>query len=81
MVIITMDVHSRDVVGRLVENKVRKASEFQWQSQLKLYWDPAKFDVQIRIADAIMWYGYEYLGNGGRLVITELTDRIFVTAT
>jgi len=28
MVVITMDVHSRDVVGRLVANKVRKASEF-----------------------------------------------------
>jgi len=30
MVVITMEVHSRDVVGRLVANKVRKATEFQW---------------------------------------------------
>ena len=30
MVIITMDVHSRDVIELLIENKIRKATEFQW---------------------------------------------------
>lgn len=30
MVIITMDVHSRDVVLTLRDEKVRKASEFKW---------------------------------------------------
>ncbi len=81
MVIITMEVHSRDVIENLIEKKVRKSTEFWWQSQLKLYWLKDKKDVEIRIADAIMQYGYEYIGNGGRLVITSLTDRIYVTAT
>jgi dynein heavy chain len=46
MVLISMDTHSRDVVDRLINENVRKAEEFQWQSQLKFYWDTAKNDCK-----------------------------------
>ncbi|KRW98533.1 P-loop containing nucleoside triphosphate hydrolase [Pseudocohnilembus persalinus] len=79
MCLITLDAHSRDVTHKLVEERVKKVEEFQWQSQLKFYWNDNT--AQIKICDAQFWYYYEYLGNGPRLVVTPLTDRIYVTAT
>ena len=78
---ITLDTHSRDIMEKLIVENVRKNDEFQWQSQLKFVWEKDRNSAKCYIADASFWYSYEYLGNGPRLVITPLTDRIYVTAT
>ena len=81
MCAITLDAHNRDVQEKLVLEKVATPDAFQWQSMLKSYWIEDAEDAQMQICDASFWYGYEYLGNGPRLVVTTLTDRIYVTAT
>jgi len=81
MCAITLDAHNRDVQARLFAEKVTSKDEFQWQSMLKCYWLEDVDDASMQICDAKFPYGYEYLGNGPRLVVTPLTDRIYVTAT
>ncbi|KAH8251731.1 hypothetical protein KR038_005556 [Drosophila bunnanda] len=39
MTICTIDVHSRDVVGKIIATKVDNSLAFQWQSQLRHRWD------------------------------------------
>jgi dynein heavy chain len=65
----------------IVESGATSTECFQWASQLRFYWDNEVNDCRIKICDATFPYYYEYLGNGARLVITPLTDRIYVTAT
>lgn len=81
MCMITLDAHARDISGQLHDEKCFAPDGFQWQAQLKAYYNPEKKDADMHICDAHFMYGYEYLGNGPRLVVTPLTDRIYVTAT
>ena len=54
-------------VGTLAE--LSKETDFQWLSEM---WEE---NVMTRMINSQLAYGYEYLGNSGRLVITPLTDR------
>ncbi|XP_063367395.1 dynein beta chain, ciliary-like [Cydia amplana] len=81
MTICTIDVHSRDVVAKLIAAKVDTSSAFQWQSQLRHRWDFNINNCFANICDAQFLYDYEYLGNTPRLVITPLTDRCYITLT
>ena len=81
MTICTVDVHSRDVVSRLIQTKVETATAFQWQSQLRHRWGEAEDHCFANICDAQFTYSYEYLGCTPRLVITPLTDRCYITLT
>ena len=72
-----IDVHARDVMIRLTKEKVSDISDFTWTSQLRYYWRDDDLYAQMVAADRK--YGYEYLGNSFRLVITPLTDKCYLT--
>ncbi|NXX05401.1 DYH1 protein, partial [Larus smithsonianus] len=77
--LIVIEVHAKDVAAKLIEENVTSMNDFEWISQLRYYWTQG--DLYIRAVNAEFIYGYEYLGNSGRLVITPLTDRCYLTLT
>eukprot|EP00898_Chlorokybus_atmophyticus_P003847 jgi/Chlat1/4463/Chrsp29S04567 len=69
--LVVMDVHARDVVAMLSREGVGGVggeSGFAWQSQLRMYWENGTCIV--RMMNASVEYGYEYLGNSSRLTET-----------
>ena len=79
--LVTTDVHARDIIDELREKKVTSVNDFLWQQQLRYYWDFDADDCIIKHSDALIKYGYEYMGATSRLVITPLTDRCWLTLT
>eukprot|EP00796_Vickermania_ingenoplastis_P008995 gene8995-6317_t len=84
--LIVVDVHCRDINSQLLEVNCNTLVNFDWQKQLRYYWteptpESKVKDCVIRHGAATLSYGYEYLGNQPRLVITPLTERAFLTCT
>ncbi|XP_041988681.1 dynein axonemal heavy chain 2 isoform X2 [Aricia agestis] len=76
-----IEIHSRDTVDRMYKMGCMNVTAFEWFSQLKFYWDREREDCYIKQTNTSMVYSYEYIGNSGRLVITPLTDRCYITLT
>ncbi|XP_060896803.1 dynein axonemal heavy chain 2-like [Labrus mixtus] len=79
--LVTVEVHARDVIDKLAKAGCSNINAFEWLCQLRLYWEKEIDDCIIRQTNTRFKYGYEYLGNSGRLVITPLTDRCYMTLT
>lgn len=79
--IITLELHGRDVIERMYKSNCKDVNHFEWFSQLRFYWHRESELCVIKQTNTEQWYGYEYTGNSGRLVITPLTDRCYITLT
>lgn len=86
--LIIIDVHGRTVLRELIKEGVCDKNNFEWQKNLKFYWEDnvspengERMDVIIRQTNSKFIYGYEYLGNPERMVITPLTDICYITLT
>ncbi|CCW62408.1 unnamed protein product [Phytomonas sp. EM1] len=79
--LITIEVHAKDTVEGMLEKGVSSIASFDWVKQLRFYFNLTDRFCHIKQVDAHFIYGGEYLGNTGRLVVTPLTDRIYLTLT
>ncbi|CAK9054035.1 Dynein axonemal heavy chain 2 (Axonemal beta dynein heavy chain 2) (Ciliary dynein heavy chain 2) [Durusdinium trenchii] len=88
--LITIEVHARDVQDRMINLKTESPSNFNWTSQLRFELRDSQEDssggqpVQTCVVlqtNTTAPYGYEYQGNNGRLVVTPMTDRCYMTLT
>jgi dynein heavy chain len=57
MCMITLDTHARDISGQLHVEKCFSPDGFQWQAQLKAYYNQEKKDAEMHICDAVFVYG------------------------
>ena len=53
--------------------QVAGVDNFEWQKQLRYYWDLDIDNCVVRMSNSLYVYGYEYQGCSPRLVITPLT--------
>ncbi|KZC13452.1 Dynein heavy chain 10, axonemal [Dufourea novaeangliae] len=79
--VLTIDVHMRDIIEGFVRDSIIDPMEFEWESQLRFYWVHDLDNVWMHQCTGTFEYGYEYMGLNGRLVVTPLTDRIYLTIT
>ncbi|KAH8593491.1 cytoplasmic dynein-like protein 1 heavy chain 1 [Bisporella sp. PMI_857] len=82
--LITECVHQRDCIEKLINMNANSPTHYLWLLQMR-YVYKAEGDflqrLHIKMANAKLNYGFEYLGVAERLVRTPLTDRCFLTLT
>ena len=78
--LITLEVHNLNIVSELVNLRISNTADFDWISQLRYYIQPQRDrNISVEMVVTKLDYGFEYLGNTARLVITPLTDRCYRT--
>lgn len=71
------DILAKDITKKLIADEDSDIESFEWIAQLRHYW--IEKEVILKMFNATIAYGYEYLGNVQRIVVTPLTQRCYRT--
>jgi len=75
--LVMIAMYYRDVVERVSQAKTNDVSDFSWQRNIRAYW--RKEDCIVSIGNVDLSYCYEYIGARSRLVMTPLTERVYIS--
>lgn len=70
-------IQAQNILNRLMEKNAESVEDFDWMGQMRYYFDDSRIEVKMLLSK--LFYGFEYIGNKSRLVITPLTDRCYRT--
>ena len=76
--LVTVLAHQRDVVATLDHGNAT-ADSFDWTSQFRAVWDVDRDNCLILQGSCEVAHKHEYIGCSGRLAVTALTDRCYLT--
>jgi len=90
--LITHYVHYSEILKDILGNESNNVDDFCWQQQLRSYLTPVSDStgtlredkyliVRLKQLKSDIEYGYEFIGPSPRIVITPLTDRVWLTMT
>jgi dynein heavy chain len=59
--IITKEVHGRDIIERLIKTQTMDLQSFEWQMQLRFYWERHEQTEDCIIRQTITKFNYNYV--------------------
>lgn len=72
---ITTLINMKDIIDYLIKCVCNDLCAFEWLVQLRFFFDDEEEECFVQQTKAVLKYGFEYLGNRERIVITPLTER------
>lgn len=68
-------IQAQNILNRLIEKNANSPDDFDWLGQMRYYFNENKIEIKMLLSKLL--YGFEYIGNKSRMVITPLTDRCY----
>ncbi|EUD65213.1 hypothetical protein C922_04342 [Plasmodium inui San Antonio 1] len=70
-------VHNRDIVQELIKKRVNDVNNFNWLIQLKYFY--YNKNLYIKYLNESYIYGYEYIHNDNKIILTSLINKYFIS--